>query len=140
MKQIYLNFFTTQQSLIKDHIKKYSSLEKEDILGTNKSMERKQDLGGIIVNYDLEQKAIVNSYDILVPGGSCFLGDRILVASQIKNHIEVLDKNLKFISRINNLLFNNVHSIFVTKENTLMVTSTGLDAIIEIDLEGNLIN
>lgn len=139
MRQIYLTFFTTHQSIINDHVRKYSSFEKENIVGTSKSMERKGDLGGIIVHYDLEQKAILNSHEILVPGGSCFLGDRILVASQIKNYIEVLDKNLTLLSIINNSLFNNVHSIFVTEDRTLIVTSTGLDAIIEIDLEGNLI-
>ncbi len=37
-------------------------------------------------------------------------------------------------------VFNDLHYVHPTKNNTLLVVSTGLDAVFEIDLEGNLLN
>lgn len=47
-------------------------------------------------------------------------------------------KNGRVISKFGNSLFNDIHGLAVSSKNNLLVTSTGVDGIIEIDLKTKL--
>jgi len=61
--------------------------------------------------------------------------DKIYVASMRKNRIHMLDWNLNILETFTNNMFNDVHSLHLLDEG-LLLTSTGVDAILETDLEG----
>lgn len=49
-------------------------------------------------------------------------------------------KSFELLNRISLPCFNDVHHARLTENGTVLVCSTGLDLVVEIDLEGNLIN
>jgi len=61
----------------------------------------------------------------------------------IPTQTEVLQfdpKTYQTISRISHPAFNDVHHVMVSSRNTLIVTSTGLDALFEFSRQGELLN
>lgn len=106
------------------------------IVGTNRPIGRGVDLGGQFIRLDWHTKKIVDSTKVPCPSGFDISNDRIYVASMSKNNIHVLDRDtLATIHVLSNPYFNDPHSVHQTNKG-LLVASTGLDLIMEIDMTG----
>ena len=140
IEHIYLSFMTTRFSVLKEHWKKNAVLKNTGRLGTNKEIGREVDLGGIFIEFDWKNKKIVNSVEMKSPSGMADCGANLAVASMRENKIYIFEKqNLKIVGEINHPLFNDLHSITLTDKKTLLVVATGLDSILEISQEGELL-
>ncbi|MBR0092511.1 MAG: hypothetical protein IJP92_12510, partial [Lachnospiraceae bacterium] len=72
--------------------------------------------------------------------GYCDSEDNLYLFSRDVNHpIIVLDAEGQFVRSFGKGLFKEVHSIFVTKENTLLCTDTALHVVRELSTDGELI-
>lgn len=139
MKKILVSFLLTKYSLMKRHWENASALKSKGITGTNKPIGKSVNLGGIFVEIDWNKKKINKGEKLSCPSGFDFLDDKIVVASMRKNEIYFLNNNLNLLKKISNKLFNDIHHIFITSKKTIFVASTGLDAVVEIDTDGNTI-
>lgn len=73
---------------------------------------------------------IVKVINVRTPMGLAISKDKTLYTGS--NHWIYEIKNGKVVRELNNFLFNCIHGLFLTKRNTLLVVSTGIDAILEI--------
>jgi hypothetical protein len=107
--------------------------------------------GGVIITFDLEKRKVLDTISYYSP--SEFIPNKepsvLLKSSSIEQNTlltctqtEVLKydlNNLKLIKRISNPVFNDVHHVIKHGDNYLVV-STGLDALFEVNEEGDVIN
>lgn len=95
-------------------------------------------MGGTLVLYNWEKDHV--SWQIHVDGAAGFcLIDRLLYINQTRlNEIVVLKANGQEQARISHPLINNPHSLCQTSQG-LLLTSTGLDCILELTLQGKLL-
>lgn len=97
-----------------------------------------EQLGGKVILVDPEnfERGILREVDIPVPMGLVFdeRSNSLLVTSDFD--VYSLSKG-GYKTHITNGLFNNLHSISVNNHGDLLVTSTGLDSILQFDSESN---
>ena len=139
MKRIYLSFLTTRLDLMRKHWEENATLKQKGISGTNKEIGRDVDLGGVLVEIDWDTKKILRKHALSCPSGVSRWGDVIAVASMRQNEIYLLDKAGQVVRTISHPAFNDIHSLWVTSNDTLLVTSTGVDGILEFTREGDCV-
>lgn len=133
--RVLVTFITERFSVLKDFWKRAKANKKKTkFYGADKS--ENLDLGGLILLVDWQNKKILRKKHIKTPTGFDLEKDDIYINTS-GNSINQLSKNLVTKKKIVNPLLNDLHSLSVTKNNSLLVSSTGLDAIIEIDRVGN---
>lgn len=130
-----VSFMATHFSRLKTHWEKYNKLREKGVLGTDKALP--PFLGGKITILDWTKKKIVWDIDIDIPTGMCFV-EGILFANSLKNEIVGISKDKKFQYKITSPKFNSLHSLVRTASGFL-VTSSGLDLVLEVDDFGNSI-
>ena len=132
--KILATFITDRFSVLKNFWKRAkTNRKKAKFYGTDKS--ENLDLGGLILIIDWKNKKIIKKRNIKTPAGFDFEDDKIYVNTS-GNSISQLSENLTIEKKIILPFLNDLHSLNVTKSGTLLVTSTGLDAIIEVDKKG----
>ena len=93
-----------------------------------------------VINYKTPKKYLAEDEDASITFKS---GHLINGELWISTQTEVLcfdPTNYEIICHFSHHLFNDVHHITVTSQNTLVITSTGLDAIFEYSRDGKLLN
>jgi len=136
--KLLISFYITNFNEMKSHWNRNSILKKNGIFGTNKAIGREVNLGGILQIVDWNRKKIIKEKKLSCPSGITKKGENFYIASMRENIIYVLNKDLKILKKIKNKFFNDIHDINMTKKG-LLVSNTGLDNILEIDLEGNIL-
>jgi hypothetical protein len=103
------------------------------------------DFSGLMQVYDWERERLVwrsDWNDILVtPSGFCFADGLLYVADLEGAHIFVVDvvgDPGKILRRISHPYLNDIHSLSRTSRG-LLVTSSGVDAILELSLDGKVL-
>ncbi len=133
--EILATFITDRFSVLKDFWKRTKTNKKKaKFYGTDES--ENLDLGGMILIIDWKNKKILKRKKIKTPAGFDFERNKIYVNTS-GNSISQLSKNLIIKKRITHPFLNDIHSLNVTFSNSLLIASTGLDAIIELDKRGN---
>jgi len=114
---------------------RWSQSEQRGLRGTNSRCES-PDLGGCFAVFDLSSGLLVSKYAFLQPNGFCISDENGLVIASI------YDRSLHRINpdgvrqpKLTNKYFNDPHSV-VRTERGFLVTSTGLDLILEVDNNG----
>lgn len=138
-RKILASFAMTEFSLMRKHWERNSILKSNQIVGTNKPIGRDVDLGGIFVEINWDENIIQKSKQLSCPSGFDFWDNDLVIASMRKNEIYFMDKNLNLLRVASNKLFNDIHSIFITPQKTILVSSTGIDAVLEVDSNGNIL-
>ena len=142
------SFLTDQFHVLKKHWKK--NIKKDDkCTGTGTGIDGLQanqkgfelELGGKFVIINWSQKEIVYMLDIDAPAGFFIEENYLYITNNRLNYISVFDLIRRIeIKRIHNPAFNCLHSLYRTENATLLVTSTGIDAILQIDSNGEILN
>lgn len=95
-------------------------------------------IGGTFVLYDWERDQVAWQIEIDGPTGYCWHQGKLYINMLRFGEILVLDGSGRELKRISHRSFNDLHSIFATKRGFLL-TSSGIDSIIEIDHNGVLL-
>lgn len=139
MKKIYISFLTTRLDLMKRHWEQHAALKEKGISGTDKEIGRGIDLGGVLIEVDWDTKQILGEHPLSCPSGVCRWGDVLAVASMRRNEIYLFDEQWHALRTISHFALSDIHSMCVTRENSLLVVSSGVDGIVEFDRDGNCI-
>lgn len=93
------------------------------------------DIGGLIILLQWEKKRIKRILHFPTPTGLDY-DDRFIYVATNGNEISIFSRDLnKLVGKISNQYFNDLHSLNKTKRG-LLLASSGLDLIIEVDHEG----
>ena len=90
---------------------------------------------GFLAFIDIQSGRLVGKRPLDSPSGFLFLDDELYVNSMFGNRIYVLDRSLDIVRSFSSSTMNDLHSIERTKRG-LLVTSSGIDSIIEYDTVG----
>jgi len=123
---------------MKQHWYNHGALKDKGKVGTDKPIGKDVDLGGLLVKFDWGKKRVISTKKIACPSGFDFKNHLIYVNSMRENTIYVLDFDFNAYRRIDNQYFNDLHSLNSTNRGTI-VTSTGLDTILEVDDAGKIL-
>jgi len=130
-----LSFLSTNYTALRKHWEKYSVLLDNGKRGSDRVF--KGYLGGKVVLLDWESKRFVWEIDIDSPSGMLLENDKLFINSLNLGKIIVVDYFKRMsLYQIDNNLFNKPHSLIKTR-NGFLVSSTGIDTIIEVDRWGN---
>jgi hypothetical protein len=127
---------TKNLELAKRHREEHAILKDKGVLGSDKRMDKNIDTGGRVVILDWKTKQEVFSTAIRSAMGIDYSDEMFYIASRKDNAIYVVDHSLRAKKSIGNRNFNDLHSLVRTNSG-LMLTSSGIDSIIEVDLNGN---
>ena len=73
---------------------------------------------------------------ISISGGCCDKDDNLYLVTRSLDHpIIILDKDGNYVRSLGHMMFNLIHSAFVTKKNTLLCADAGHHIIRELDIE-----
>jgi hypothetical protein len=136
--KLLVSFVTTEYQAMKLHWDKYSILSSQGKVGTSKPIGKHIDLGGCLIEIDWESKEVVKKVDLSCPSGFDYTSEVMIVASMRKNTLYILDKDFQIIRYISHPYFNDIHSVSISSAG-LIVTSTGIDSIIELNLNGEIL-
>lgn len=137
-KKCYLSAYTTRFDILKKYWEKHSPKLKEGVVGTNASIGN-IDLGGVLCEIDWTQKEIAKMRSIRCPGGIERWQEVLVVPSMWNHEFYFLEHELNVVKTLSHPYLNDVHSISVTSKDTLLVTSTGIDAILEFGSDGTVL-
>ena len=103
------------------------------------------DYAGTYVVYDWDTREIIWQADwknmLVTPAGHCFADGYLYVADLEASNIfqiDITSETGKLLKRISHPYMNDLHSLERTKRG-LIVTASGTDTILEVDLDGNLL-
>ena len=136
--ELLITFVITNYSIMRSHWERNAGLKDKGILGTNKPIGRDVDLGGLIVKLDWDRKKIVAQKELKCPSGFDYKNGVLYVASMRDNEIYCMDDELNIKRKIQNPYFNDIHSLNSTNKG-LIVTSSGLDCILELNGQGQIL-
>ena len=145
---VAVSFLTDQFHILRKHWKKYAN-KIDKCTGTGKSLDgidgnregHEPPLGGKFIIINWFNKEIVYQLDLDAPAGFFIDFNHLYIANNRLNYISIIDLKTRLeIRRINNRAFNCLHSIHLVEDQTILVTSTGIDAIIETNLQGETLN
>ena len=98
-------------------------------------------LGGKFIIINWKSKEIVYTLDLDAPAGFFIEENYLYIVNNRLNYISIIDLIRRMeVKRLENPAFNCLHSLHRTENETLLVTSTGIDAILEINFNGEIIN
>lgn len=131
--KLIISYYTSNFNVLQKHWKKKSILKEQGVMGTNQPL--KDDLGGLVRILDWESKEIEKDFYLDRPSGIAQKAKMIFIVSG-GNQINVFSPSLEPCGVISSPYLNNLHTIFPTIRG-ILVSSSGLDLILEIDLAGN---
>lgn len=134
-KYIVVSFMSTRFNLLKEHWEKYNNLKKLGVFGSN--LPKPPNLGGKIIIIEWETKEIVWEFSTDVPTGIMCHENKLLF-NNLQREINLVDSTQLITFSMKKNIFNNLHSISKTTTGYL-ITCTGLDLILEINLSGDII-
>lgn len=109
-----------------------------DVSGTDTCASR-YNYGGGVFSFDLESQTFYKlPIDIEQPNGFALIYGQLAIASMATNQICLFINLLECTRTLRNQAFNDLHSIVPTQRGYL-ITSSGVDAIIEVDDQGNTV-
>ena len=94
--------------------------------------------GGTFVVFDWEEDRVLWQLDVDAPTGFCWKDDLLYLNLLRLNEIAAFDGHGREQRRISHRYMNDLHTIQPTQRGFLL-TSTGIDTILEIDHEGHLL-
>lgn len=124
---------------MRKHWEGHSALKQKGISGTDKEIGREVDLGGLLIEVDWDTKRRLKEWKLSCPSGILQWGDVIAVASMRQNEIYLFNKNGHLLHTLSHPILNTPHSMAVTRNDTLLVASTGVDGILEFTRKGECI-
>ncbi len=134
---LLVSFLSTNYQALKAHWEKYSTLFQNGKRGSDRAFTEK--LGGEVCILDWDTKEVIWRMEVDSPSGLYKEENLLYVNSISLGKLLVIDmQNKHIIHEINNPYFNKPHSLVKTKRGFL-ITSTGLDCIIEIDNTGQVL-
>ena len=136
---ILVSYLSTNYKELREHWRKHSVLKKQGKRGSDRPFLG--ELGGKVELIDWQTKSIKWEMKLNSPAGVYYdsLTGLIFVNSLQKGQILCVSmKEKRIVEIINNQYFNKPHTLTRTKKGFL-VSSTGLDAIIEVDMKGETI-
>lgn len=92
---------------------------------------------GLLAAYDLEDQKWMWRVDCDSPAGFALVGDRVFVASMHGGRMFVFDRVFNELGTLANRLMNDLHTV-VPVGDRLLVTSSGIDAILELAHSGEV--
>jgi hypothetical protein len=137
-KLFYASFSTTRFDILKKHWDKHSPELENGAIGTKEPIVN-VDLGGILLKVNWQRKQAITSRPIRCPGGIGVWQNLIAVPSMWEHKIYLFDNDFELIRSFTHPYMSDMHSISLTSNETLLVTSTGIDAILEFDFDGALL-
>jgi hypothetical protein len=105
--------------------------------GTSTLEEVPRQNEGAIAIFDSESGKCIWSLTLDTPAGFAVDKDRIYVNSMYGNRISCFDTKLQIVDSISSRVMNDLHSL-VKNGTRLLLTSSGLDAVLEVDMNGKL--
>jgi hypothetical protein len=92
---------------------------------------------GALVVFDYDTGQPVWSLTLDTPAGFAFGDEHLYLNSMYGNRILIIDRNLNVIDSISLRFMNDLHSL-VEQGGSLIITSSGVDAVVRLDLDGRL--
>ena len=136
--QLAISYYSTMYSKLKEHWQKNSIMKHKGILGTHIPIGKTVELGGVFQRMDWKTKKILDSTELPRPSGFDIKDGQFFVGSVRDNNIIILNDSLKIVGKLEHPHLSEIHSIHFTTRG-LLVASTGVDLIIEMDLKGKTI-
>ena len=93
---------------------------------------------GVLAILDWESRTIIAQTILDSPAGFCFQNGVLYVGSMFGNRVYVVDRRLEVLSTLSNPRMNDLHSVSPTSRG-LLITSSGVDEILEISRDGSLV-
>ncbi len=93
---------------------------------------------GALALLDWDRRSICWSRSFDTPSGICFADENLYLASMLGNRLYVLGSRLQVESTLSVPQFNDVHTVVMSSRG-LLITSSGIDGIIEVSLDGRLL-
>lgn len=93
---------------------------------------------GLLALFDLSSGELVWQRPLDSPSGVCFIADELFVNSMFGNQIFVLDHVLRVCRGFSASSMNDLHSMVATRRG-MLVTSSGLDTVVEYDPYGDVL-
>jgi hypothetical protein len=94
---------------------------------------------GLLAAFDANTGQCIWKVTLDTPAGLAITNDRIWVASMHGNRLLCFDEKLDIIDVLSTPLMNDLHSLVISSGGRLMVTSSGVDAVLEVDDGGRLV-
>ena len=133
---LLLSYLSTNFSQLSDHWQKHSVLISQGKRGSDKPFVK--ELGGRLEIINWSTKEIAWAMPMNSPAGVYQLSPELLMVNSLRlgviNVVSLSDKTV--VSSIGNPAFNKPHSLINTKSG-FMVSSTGVDAIVEVNDQGS---
>jgi hypothetical protein len=105
------------------------------IFGARTQFKNPNPSGGVLEILDWETKEPVWRHNAPTPAGFVFHKNRLYVCDELGDRIIGLDRNGKIVESVKNNFINYPHDL-VHCSHGFLVTSTGLDIIMEVTIEG----
>lgn len=93
---------------------------------------------GLIVLVDTNVREPLWKFGFDSAAGLCFTPSRLYIASMWGNHVTSCDRQLGNLRETANALFNDLHTVTESRSG-LLVASSGIDGVLEIDFSGKLL-
>jgi hypothetical protein len=132
-----ISIVLTQRSVLEAHWAKHSPLRVAGKVGTDTPIGRNVELGGLVAIVDWATRSVVAQIEVPCASGMAVSVDHLYVASMRANYITVIDRKLQTVGRVTHRLINDPHSVVLSSQR-LLVTSSGVDGILDLDLAGKL--
>jgi hypothetical protein len=132
--KIAISFITTKFSALKSFWRKSKNVSKKSkFFGTDTFEEI--NLGGLFLILNWSKKEIIKKINLKTPAGFDY-DRRNFYITTAGNSINIYSKDLIFKRKIINPFLNDIHSLNLTSKNSLLIASTGLDLILNLDKNG----
>lgn len=133
---VLISYLSTNYTALQKHWKKFSILKNHGKRGSDRPFTG--ELGGMIELVHWESKSVVWQIEVESPAGLYYEPSGLLYVNSIRQgKILIISMNKKeIIDTIDNPYFNKPHSLTKTT-NGFLVSSTGVDAIVEVNREGD---
>jgi hypothetical protein len=140
MTELLVSAVITNMSAMRAHWSRHSTLADQGIIGTDTPIGRDVDLGGSLARVGWRPPRFKGSATLSGAAGFCAVGaDRYMVSSMRENLVWMVDGDLEVIDAWSHPLLNDVHSVSRAPAGGVLLTSTGLDAVLEFDTAGRLV-
>lgn len=133
---ILISFLSDRFHELRSFWKRYRETDVGDaFIGTDRVMNK--NLGGLLILFDWDKLQIVTKINVSTPTGFDY-NDRLIYLSHGGNKIGLFDKLLSHNTDISHPYLNDTHSVNLS-DRGILIASTGVDAIVELDFKGNLL-
>lgn len=140
MTRALVSAVVTHLGVMRAHWAKNAALSGSGQIGTDKPIGRDVDLGGCVASIDLTAGHVEWTKNIDCPAGMAFTQAGLFVASMRRNSIQIYDATMTQTGQVDHAWINDPHGIDIpASEETVLVASSGVDSILELNRSGNLV-